>query len=228
VAIAARGTGARAVPCRMKMLRISLVGLAALSGALLAHVVIDIVGDYVLARDAYDGITHGSRVVLSVGLAALVLAFGACLLFDLISRQCSSRVSLLRQVRESLGGPIPFVAQSTAVCIAALAGMELLDCFAANAMPAGVNELFGGSYLLGLTAACCAAVLSGWFVHATATFLSKREPEIIAFIRCLMARALPVFENARVDCVHQPYSIARALLLATRGRKRGPPLPTPV
>jgi hypothetical protein len=228
MAILTRGVGSCRLRCTLTTLRVLLVALAAMSAAVLAHVTIDIVGDYVLARDAYDGITHSSRVVLVVGLAVLLLAAGSRLLFDLLDRRCVSRASLLQLVRDSLGGPLPFIAQSVAVCVVALAAMELFDCYAAHAAPVSLVALFGGSYLLGLGAACVTGVLTGWLTHRVVTIISEREPEIVALLWCL--RALALCGSAGVQLAERlrtPHSIARALLLSARGSKRGPPLPIP-
>jgi hypothetical protein len=225
--IPACGRSTRELEHRLRLLRVSLLGLAAMSAALLAHVVIDIVGDYVLARDAYDGLAHASRGIFVVGLTTLALAVSSYLLFDLLDRRCSSKASMLRLTRDSLGRPIVFAMQSMAICVLALGGMEFFDCLAAHAPPAGLDELFGGSYLLGLTTACTAAALTGWLLHRLLFLVSEREPEIIALIRCVMASFTVSEEPHVAKPTHASRSIARALLLATRGSKRGPPLPIP-
>jgi hypothetical protein len=228
MAVPVRDAGAWTLRGTLLMLRISLVGLAAMSAALIAHVVIDIVGDYVLAHDAYDDVAHGSRVVFVTAVLALALAIGSRLVFDLLDRRCDSRASLLRLVRNSLGRVVPFIAQSAAVCVVVLAGMEFFDCLSAHAVPAGINELFGGSYMLGLSAACAAAALTGWLVHRVVRFTSEREPEIVALIRFLQMPALFACDDVHVGKrVCGPISIRRALLLSSRGTKRGPPLPIP-
>jgi hypothetical protein len=226
--VPAYGVGVRALGGTLAALRIALVGLAAMCGALIAHVVIDIVGDYVLARDAYDGVSHESRLILIVGVVSLMLAVAVRLVLDLLDRRCGSRASLLRLVRDSLGQPLPFIVQSIAVGVVAVGAMELFDCLIAHAIPHGLNELFGGSYLLGLSAVSATTALSGWLVHRVATRLSEREPEITALIRWLVALIPAAVDDVRVATgVRTLRSIARALLLSTRGSKRGPPLPTP-
>jgi len=229
MAVTRCGKGTRGLRPAIVMLRVSLVGVAAMSAALLAHVIIDVLGDFVLARDAYDGVTHGSRVVLIVGLAVLLLAVSSRLLFDLLDRRCASKASLLRLVRDSLGAPLPFIVQSIAVGVVALAGMELFDCYVAHAAPLGLIELFGGSYVLGLSAACVTGALSGWLTHRAVTIISEREPEIVALLWCLTALSLSASADVRLTKRSSTsQSIARALLLSARGRKRGPPLPIPV
>ncbi len=228
MAIRAYGAGLQALRGTLMALRVALVGLAAMCGALLAHVVIDVIGDYVLAHDAYDDVPHDSRFVLVVGVAALALALAARLVLDLLDRRCGSRRSLLRLVQGALGRPLPFIVQSIALGVLALATMEFFDCLAAHAVPHALQELFGGSYLLGLTTVCATAALAGWLVHRVATRASEREPEIAALIRSLLASVLPIHGEARIaNRVRILRSIARALLLSARGSKRGPPLPNP-
>jgi hypothetical protein len=209
-------------------LRIALVGLAALSGALLAHVAIDIAGDYVLARDAYDGIAHASRGILFFGLVVLALAVTVRVIFDLLNRSCKSKTSLLGLVRQSLGSRARFIAQSIALCIVALCLMELFDCFAAHTALTGISGLFGGSYALGLTLAAAAAALTGSLVHGAVTIAFERQSDIAALFRWIVRLGLALPNEARRAKLRRvPVCDTRALVLAARGRKRGPPLPIP-
>src|SRR5271170_5567541 len=109
-------------------LRALLVALAAALSALLAHVTIDVAGDFLLAHDTYDGINHQSRAVFIVAIAALALAAGSRILFDMLDRRSASTASLLRLVRNGLGSTATFVVQTIGLAVVTLAGMELLDC----------------------------------------------------------------------------------------------------
>lgn len=222
----ASGSALRGV---QRMLHLALVGLAASIAALLSHVVIDVAGDYLLKRDAYDGIAHGSRGIFVIAIAALTLAVAARLICDLLDRRCGSAASLLRLVRCSLGKPLAFIAQTLVAAVVTLIAMEMFDCLAAHVTVNRAADLLGGSLPLGLSAVFVAASLTGWLVHRVVAVVSEREPEIRNLICYLMTLTLCAPESARVT--KRPaaaHSIARALLLSARGSKRGPPLPIPV
>jgi hypothetical protein len=209
--------------------RASLVAIAAAVAALVAHVTIDVAGDYLLARDAYDGIEHQSRAVFVVAIAALALVAGSRLLFDLLDRRCSSTASLLRLVARDLGSPGAFVLQTIALAFVTLAGMELLDCAAAGTPVDDLADLFGGSLALGLTATFASGALAGWLLHALVRALARREPELADLVyRIVFATPQAAAEFRGVTRERDARTaIERALMLSRRGTKRGPPLLAP-
>jgi hypothetical protein len=208
-------------------LRVALVALAGALAALVAHVAIDVAGDYMLAHDTYDGIAHESRALFVVAIAALSLAVALPLLLDLLERRCSSTASLLRRVRASLGSPALFAVLSTGLAIVTIAGMEWMDCSAARAPIDGIEDLFGGSLALGLGLTVTAGAFSGWLVHRLVRLIAAFEPQITTLLVRLVGAACaalaPVLAALRAPASR---TIVRSLLLASRGSKRGPPLPT--
>jgi len=208
--------------------RASLVALAAAIAALLAHVTIDIAGDFLLAHDTYDGIDHESRAVFVVAIAALAIAVTARVLFDVLDRRCGSTKSLLRVVRTKLGSPAPFVLQTAGLAILTLAGMELLDCVTTATPVDDVADLFGGSLALGLSATIASGAAIGWIVHRLVRLIADHEPAIAVLVFRLV-RATPgvSVEATAIIRAHAPRAIVRSLLLARRGSKRGPPLLIP-
>jgi hypothetical protein len=209
-------------------LRASLVALAAALAALVAHVTIDVAGDYLLAHDTYDGMPHESRAVFIVAVAALAIAAASRVLFDLLDRRCGSTASLLRRVRGALGSPAAFVAQTALLAVLTLAGMELLDCAASGTPVDGIEDLFGGSLLLGLSTISIAAALAGWLAHRLVRLLAEYEPALAALVfRFIVAAAALPVRSATAYRGRSSRTTLRALLLARRGTKRGPPLPIP-
>jgi hypothetical protein len=208
-------------------LRAALVALAAVLAALIAHVAIDVAGDYLLPHDTYDGIAHDSRAVFVVAILALSMAVALPLLFDLLGRRCNSTASLLRRVRASLGSPVLFAVLATGLAVITLVGMEWMDCAAAHAPIDGIEDLFGGSFALGIGLTVASGAISGWLVHRLVGLIAAIEPQIttllIRLVRAACAPLVPV-----LAALHAPASrtIVRSLLLASRGSKRGPPLPT--
>jgi hypothetical protein len=212
--------------CVQAALRAALVALAGALAALVAHVAIDVAGDYLLPHDTYDGIPHESRAVFVVAIAALSMAVALPLLFDLLGRRCTTTASLLRRLRASLGSPAVFAALATAFAIVTLVSMEWMDCSAAHAGIDGIEDLFGGSLALGLGLTVAAGALCGWLVHRIVALIATIEPQIttllIRLVRAACSPLVPV-----LAALHAPASrtIVRSLLLASRGSKRGPPLP---
>jgi len=210
-------------------LRASLVAIAAAIAALLAHVAIDVAGDYVLAHDAYDGIDHQSRAVFAVAILLLGLGLGARLLVHLLDRRCGSTASLRRIVSRDLGTPAAFVAQCAFLAIVTLAGMEFLDCASSGTRVDDVADLFGGSMWLGVGSTIAVAALTGWFVHAVVRLIAAREPELAKLVYRLAGAAADAAAASRpVRRTRGGSSVLeRALMLARRGSKRGPPLAIP-
>ncbi len=207
--------------------RLCLVAMAAALAAAVAHVVIDVAGDYLLARDAYDGVAHSSRALVAALLGVAVLVAAARLVFDAIDRRCGSTTSLLRTIREALGSPARFAAASAAVAILALAAMEGFDCAAGGVRIDDLSDLFGGSLLLGLSAPVAAGLLFGWLLHRGVRALAEHEPALARFVlrvvSLTLAAAAPASSHRRIYAV---VPATRGTSLARRGRKRGPPFAT--
>ncbi|MEO6835400.1 MAG: hypothetical protein ABI231_05765 [Candidatus Tumulicola sp.] len=207
-------------------LRLCLIAVTGALAAAVAHVAIDVAGDYVLARDAYDGIAHHSRALLlaAVGVAILIAAIRT--IFDILDRRCDSKPSVLAAVRDALGDPARFAAATAGVAIVALVAMESFDCLLTGRID-GVTDLFGGSVLLGTGAAGLSGTLFGLLAHRVARAIADRELPISAFIVAAFSRLslrpapLPLAQNR----ARATRSVGRALLLSRRACKRGPPVP---
>jgi hypothetical protein len=209
-------------------LRIALIAMAGAVGAALAHLVIDVAGDYLLARDAYDGMAHHSRAVLLVTVGTLALLSLARVFFDMLDRRCASATSLRRQVRTALGKPHRFAAETAAVAIVVLAAMECFDCVTLGVRIDDIADVFGGSLALGLTTAIACGSLMGLLVHRVLRLLAEYEPIIAEMVLAVLRAEFPRLSRGAIPRrTDAATPIERRLLLARRGRKRGPPLPTP-
>jgi hypothetical protein len=179
-----------------------LAALAFFTGtvaAVLSHVAIDVLGDYLLAHDTYDRMAHESRGLF--GAAALAVATAVAIRYccDLLNRRASS--SLVRgcgvlALREASGWR--FFAPVAAIAAAMLLGMESVDCWLAAKPVHGISDLAGGSlWLGGLTTIASAALVSA-AVRAVARLIAEREPQIAAFIvKLLRASGCPAAGPAR-------------------------------
>jgi len=201
----------------------SLALCAAAAGAAMAHLAIDVLGDYALTRDSYDHLRHGSRELMS-GLALLV----AVLLAVRGLRVCCE---IATQHRARLLRPILGVQETVAMLVAAVTAslaivpaMEYLDGRLDGIAVRGLGEAFGGSILLGVVTTIAAAGLFVAIVYAVARWLIAHRDSIATMIeRFLTAtgeRPQSSFNFRRHNFVSGRRRPACALLLA----KRGPPL----
>ena len=209
-------------------LRLTLVALTGALAAACAHQLVDIAGDYLLARDAYDGIAHHSRGMLLSAVGGCALLFLTRVLFDALHRHSTSRTSLLTQLRAALGSPVRFAGETAIATIVLLAGMEYFDCALLGARIDALGDLFGGSIPLGLTAAIACGALAGTIAHRLSRLLSECEPLISGLVLALFSSHRDGTPDAPAIVRTQSAPIPRRVLLVTRGRKRGPPLLAPV
>jgi hypothetical protein len=207
--------------------RATLVCLAAATAALLAHVFIDYAGDFLLAHDDYDDVSHHSRFIC-VAIIALIASVCAVRAFlDILDRRRTNRISLMCLAKAALGRLVPFALQVTLLALVLLVGMEFLDCVLAGAPIDGIAGLFGGSLLLGGGSTVAAGVCAGLLVYFLVRMISHYEPVIVAFAQRLLRVTFVVFApSTRAASATRPI-IARGLLLSRRGSKRGPPISIP-
>jgi hypothetical protein len=207
--------------------RFWLLAATAALAAVVAHVCVDVAGDYLLAHDDYDNVVHHSRIlalalVTGIAVVAILRVFG-----EMLHSTARNPRTLLYRLRGSLGNPLLFAVQAAALTVVTMAAMESLDC-ALSADFGGWTALFGGSVLLGGgTATGCGAIL-GFLAHRFLAWLADREPRIAALIvavfRAQIAGATCITAS-RATSAAAPRR--RELLLSCLGRKRGPPLPIP-
>jgi len=204
----------------------SLVALAiaaAAAAAVIAHGVIDIIADYLVAHASYDDVSsHDSRGVV-VGLATVVA--GVVALRGL--RLCCDAAA-----HRTLASPAPppswrsaplFAGATMVLASIGVPAMELFDSWLAGSTLDGLDDAFGGSVLLGLgTTLACAAVVA-IAVFALARWILSRRDLIIAAI--VGIRRFRSQSSSRL----RPRSFAGApicprRLSALRRGKRAPPL----
>ncbi len=174
----------------MRQLRFALVPVcAALCSAILAHVAIDIAGDYLLAHDTYDDLGHGSRSLAAV-IALLLAAFVAVAAIGAAVREARGSPDAFRRALTAL---IPrnrtvFTALVTLATPVLLAAMESLDALLAGEAIPGAANLFGGSIALGagvmLGAACVVSAVAWHAVYA----LTRKRRAFVAFAVVLVRR----------------------------------------
>lgn len=204
-------------------LRFCFVAVAGALAAAAAHVVTDIAGDYLLARDAYDGVAHHSRPVLLAAAGLVLLVAAIRIICDLIDRRCNSRTSMLAAVRGALGHPAVFVLASGITAVVALAGMEYFDCSLAGKV-VGFDDLFGGSVALGAGTALAFGAALGGLTRRCVRLCAKYEAPIAAFIVSILKLGMrtPARPMSRHG-IELPRAVVYALILTRQGGKRAPP-----
>ena len=203
-------------------LALVLLFSASLSAAV-AHLAIDVLGDFLLAHDAYDGMAHTSRSALAglvlAGAAALAVRHVICALDPSDSgrrRSIAIARALLPQHRLS------FAVWTAAFALVALCAMEVVDARAAGVAIDDPADLLGGSLILGsLTLLGCAIAV------AAAVFGALRA--LLSFTLAVVS-AVHSFFVGRTKGGAKPLAFRRLVRtyamhpqLALRARKRGPP-----
>ena len=201
----------------------SLAFCAAAAGAAMAHVAIDVLGDYALKRDSYDYLRHGSRDFLTAiaVLVALVLAGrGLRICCEIASNNRARLVRPVLRLRDALS----VVATAVAASLAIVPAMEYLDGRLDGLPVRGFADAFGGSIPLGLatTLTCAAVVALG--VFAVARWLISHRDAIATIIETLFQAISGSGAPGSAHLLRQRVTLRRRRTAgALRLAKRGPP-----
>jgi hypothetical protein len=200
---------------------------ATCAAALVSHVVIDAVGDVVLARDAYDALDHGSRTDVVALTLTIALAGITRLLFAAFHKARAKRSPLRLVVSDVDGGNVGwFVASVTALALPTLALMELLDVVSTGGRVDDIADLLGGSALLGIGVTLPVGALVAVAIRTIARFIVRSHPSLVAIVERFIALLVRALAEACADDIADlglPTTLDRSLL-ARRFQKRGPPL----
>ena len=197
---------------------------AAAAGAALAHVAIDVLGDFALANDSYDHVAHGSRELVSgvaLFLAVVLAARGLRICCEIASIN-RSRIPLpIRRLPEALG----FVGAAVAGSVALVPAMEWLDGRLAGAPVLALGDAFGGSVLLGvITTVVCAAAIA-FAIYAVARWLISHRDCIVTVIVTLLRWMADGVRSSVYTLTSRGFTPRRRRAPnALRLCKRGPPL----
>ncbi len=177
-------------------LQIALTALCSIAAALSSHFIIDLLGDFLLARDSYDALAHNSR-------EAGAVALGICLIMTLLLTMraalieaCGNEGALLALLRRATPrSPWRHWAGITISSLVLVAAMEACDAFLAGRPCDDAIDLFGGSLWL----ATAVAATVGALVSVSAKALLRRLTEIhrvlialvVAIVAIAFARRAP-------------------------------------
>jgi len=188
----------------------------------LAHFAIDVVGDYALRHDAYDGVAHGSRevaVALAFVLALSVAVRGLRACCEIAQRY---RGHVLTPALTAADAWIYAVAAIGATCLF-VPGMEWLDGRLAGDPVAHLSDAFGGSLLLGLGTTILCAVFVAGILYAIARWLLAHRDVIVAIVATLLPQARDTAYRAASSLERRRLHFARPSRQSRRLFKRGPP-----
>jgi|HubBroStandDraft_6_1064221.scaffolds.fasta_scaffold00035_82 hypothetical protein len=202
---------------------VSLALCAVAAGAAMAHVAIDVVGDYALTADSYDHLRHGSRDVVSavaLVLAVVLAARGLRLCCEIASLNRSRILLRVPGRREAVG----FVASSVAACAVLVPAMEWFDGRLDGVPVRALDDAFGGSLLLGLGTTVLCATLVALVVYCVARWLISHRDSIATIIETLLRPLAGAVRPSSYDLSLQLFTPRRRRTPdAFRLSKRGPP-----
>jgi hypothetical protein len=199
-----------------------LVVAAAAASAALAHVVIDVIADYLVPHASFDDVSsHGSReliVSIAVAAAGMIALRG----FRLCCEAAELRgVRAPDPPRWSFG--IVFVLATVAFASLAVPAMEWIDTLLAGQQLAGLDDAFGGSVTLGLiTVAVCAGTVA-LATFAFVRWLLSHRDRIIAAIVAIICKIYAAPPSAAKLRTFATVPIRRRSIASMRRGKRGPP-----
>lgn len=213
---------ARAVGRRVRRI---VFALTVISSALFAHVTIDLAGDFLLARDAYDDVAHHSRESVFV-VACLLAAVAAWRMLCAVRGELrGSRGSLRKLLYDSVPTSCGrFVAAVAAAAVPTLLAMAALDS-AIDARALGdIDDLFGGSVLLGLVCTLGSAVSFATLTWSAIRALARLDRVVLRLVAILAERARRSRLCAATLVRMRPAVLSAATICARSVGLRAPPL----
>jgi hypothetical protein len=189
----------------------------------MAHFAIDVAGDYLLPRDSYDHLEHGSRELLTglaLVLAVVLAARGLKICCEIATKHRGRLARPVLGLREALG----LIAGAATASTVLVPAMEVLDGRLDGVPVLRLTDAFGGSILLGLTTTLFCASFVALLVYVTVRWLISHRDSIATMVETLMRRVTDRPHANGYDLAAQRFTprhhrTPNALRLA----KRGPP-----
>lgn len=205
---------------------VSLALCAAAAGAAMAHLAIDVLGDYALSRDSYDHLSHGSRELMTAVallLAGVLAARGLRVCCDIATR---NRNRLARPVLR-LGDMVAMLGAGAITSAAMVPGMEYLDGRLDGVPVRGLSDAFGGSIPLGLATTIVSALFAASVLFVIARWLISHRDSIATIIETLLRPFDAATRPNGYDRIGRSFTLRqRRAPNALRLSKRGPPATT--
>jgi hypothetical protein len=165
---------------------------SAFVAALVAHVAIDVAGDYLLAHDTYDDHAHGSRYVASIAFGIAVFASLSMFVRAVISETRGVRGALRAALQSSIpASPAAFAATVVSLALPLLLAMAWLDSIVAGVPPDDVGDLFGGSLALGIGTTIVVSLATAIAVRALVALAVRFHRSIVRAVCALVHATVP-------------------------------------
>ena len=210
-----------------KVFGIAVIVLTASIAAVVAHVAIDVAGDFLLPHDTYDRIAHHSRFAALLCAAALGIASVLTLLAagfkDARRYRGAVRALVGSGITRSPWGLVVLVASAS---LAALIAMESVDAFVQIGRLPNLAAALGGSIPLGLTVVFSLSSALGWALWRVLKIVDDAHRKIVIALERLLTRreAADASHVSSCEFIAPDSAPVRASVLARRGGKRAPPL----
>jgi len=197
--------------------------VAAGVAALVAHVAVDAIGDVAIARDAYDGMEHGSRGVVLLGLLTALVVLGLRVVAAAVGG--AEGRARLRRALVAPASPLPMMVAASLASVIALVGMQSLDTLVATGVPGTLADALGGSPLLGLGVTVPLAALFGLLAWRALRCIAASRDALVRALGAMFvsSRVLPTVPATCGGVARRPLA-RRQSPLARRAAKRGPPV----
>ncbi|HEX4014978.1 MAG TPA: hypothetical protein VHX17_13965 [Candidatus Cybelea sp.] len=189
---------------------------------MLAHVAIDVVGDFALEHDSYDNIAHGSRELVTAFaiFLALVLAWrGLKNCFEIAALNRRRIVEITFGARQTAG----YFCATVLASVVAVPAMELLDGRDDGVNVARLSDAFGGSLALGVTVTVICAIAIAALVFAFARWLIFYRKTIVAIIETILRHTGDSLRPSAQALGRERLTFADRCAYTLRFSKRGPP-----
>jgi hypothetical protein len=171
-------------------LRVVVALASAFIAALVAHVAIDVAGDYLLTHDTYDDDAHGSRYVASIALAIAAFVALSTFVRAVIAETRGVRGALRAALRSSVpASRVAFAAIVVSLALPLLLAMAWLDSIVAGVPPDDVGDLFGGSPALGVGTTIVASLATAIAVRALVALAARFHRSIVRVV-CALVHAM--------------------------------------
>jgi hypothetical protein len=201
--------------------------LTALVAAAAAHFLIDVIGDFALAHDSYDGMEHHARTLAFV--IVLIFAVGGILrfLWSALDAGHASTGTFRELVGPVVALPVwRFVGVVTAVALMTVIAMESVDVLLSGTRIDDFADALGGSIPLGMSVTLTISVCIGTAVSLLYRSLASAHRAIVEIVCALVVgiRHRQGSQRAVRMALSLESLTAPISVLSTRAAKRAPPL----
>jgi hypothetical protein len=199
--------------------------LTALVAAAAAHSLIDIIGDYALPHDSYDGIAHHARTLAFVVVMIFAVGGALRLLWSAVDAGHASTRAFHALVKPLLALPAwRFAVTTTVVAVVTVIAMESADALFEGVRIDDFADVFGGSIALGTAVTFTISVCIGAAVSLLFRALAAVHSTIVEIVCALCVRSRrPGSGRAATIALSLESFAAPSSVLSTRAAKRAPP-----